>query len=161
MRTDPYFSKTRHFPRGETMSIGPVEFLVVKFPGSHFHGKIAPALQELVDSGTVRVLDLAFITKADDGTMAAFEIDNLDSEVIQAFEAVSGSISGLLSDQDFMVAGEALDPGDSAALLVWEDLWAARFAAALRDADAELIDIQRIPREVVVAAIDYAEAGGD
>ena len=140
------------------MSIGPVEYLVVRFPGSHFHGKIAPALQDLVDSGTVRVLDVAFVTKDAEGAMAAFEMDNLDSEVMQAFASLSGNLSGLLNDQDLMAAADRLEPGDSAALLVWEDLWAARFADALEDADAELLDIQRIPRDLVQAAIEFTES---
>jgi len=140
------------------MSIGPVEYLVVRFPGSHFSGEIAPALQDLVDSGTVRVLDLAFVTKDADGKMAAFEMDNAGSEVMQAFEAIAGNTMGLLNDEDLMAAGDSLEPGDSAALLVWEDLWAARFADALAGANAELLDIQRIPRELVMAAVEFAEA---
>lgn len=140
------------------MSIGPVEYLVVRFPGSHFSGEIAPALQDLVDAGTVRVLDLAFVTKDADGRIAAFELDNAGSEVMQAFEALAGNTMGLLNDEDIMAAGGALEPGDSAALLVWEDLWATRFTEALEGADAELLDIQRIPRELVMAAVEFAES---
>jgi hypothetical protein len=140
------------------MSIGPVEYLVVRFPGSHFSGQIAPALQDLVDAGTVRVLDLAFVTKDADGRIAAFELDNAGSEVMAAFESLAGNTMGLLNDEDIMAAGGSLEPGDSAALLVWEDLWATRFTEALESADAELLDIQRIPRELVMAAVEFAES---
>lgn len=140
------------------MGIGPVEYLVVKFPGNKFTGEIAPALDDLVKSGIVRIIDLAFVTKDADGNVAAVEMENTDSEVFQAFEAIAADHGGLLSDADLMSAGDELEPGSSAALLVWEDVWAARFAETLRNAGAELITIQRIPRDLVEAALEFAEA---
>jgi hypothetical protein len=140
------------------MGIGPVEYLVVKFPGSKFTGEIAPALQALVDSGTVRVLDIAFVTKDTDGSTAAIELENSGSDVFQAFEQITSQTGGLLNEEDLMSAAEGLEPGSSAALLVWEDVWATRFVEALEAADAELVDIQRIPRDIVMAALDFEES---
>lgn len=140
------------------MGIGPVEYLVVKFPGSKFTGEIAPALQALVDSGTVRVLDLAFVTKDADGSTAAVELENSGSDIFQAFEQITGETGGLLNDEDLMTAAESLEPGSSAALLVWEDVWATRFVEALERAGAELVTIERIPRDIVKAALEFAEA---
>ena len=143
------------------MSIGPVEYLVVKFPGSKFTGQIAPALADLIEAGTVRVLDLAFVTKEADGSTAAFEMENLESDVFQAFEKLTDGRGGLLNEEDLQNAAEQLEPGSSAALLVWEDVWATRFVEALEAADAELVSIERIPREIVKAALDFAEANAE
>ena len=140
------------------MSIGPVEYLVVKFPGNKFTGQIAPALADLIEAGLVRVLDLAFVTKDADGSTAAVEMENLESDVFQAFESLADGRGGLLNEADLIGAAEELEPGSSAALLVWEDVWATRFVEALEAADAELISIERIPREIVKAALDYADA---
>jgi hypothetical protein len=130
--------------------------MVVAFPGNRFEGQIAPALQELVESETIRVIDLAFVAKDGDGNVAAFEASDLDPEVQQALERVGAAHTGLFNDEDLMAAGEELDPNSSAALLVWEDLWAARLANAIRDAGGELYDLGRIPHEIVVAAREWA-----
>jgi uncharacterized membrane protein len=140
------------------MGIGPVEYLVVKFPGSRFTGEIAPALDDLVKSGIVRIIDLAFVTKDAAGNVAAVEMENAGSEIFRAFESLAEEHGGLLSDADLMAAGDELEPGSSAALLVWEDVWAARFAQALENAGAELVTIQRIPRDIVKAALEFAAA---
>jgi len=140
------------------MGIGPVEYMVVAFPGNQFKGEIAPALGDLVDNGTIRVLDLAFIMKDAEGNVVGAELEDAGSEVINAFEALTFERGGLISDNDIIEIGEALEPESSAAILVWEDLWAARFADAVRNAGGVLVDIQRIPHEIVQAAIDYAAA---
>jgi uncharacterized membrane protein len=140
------------------MDIGPVEYLVVKFPGSQFTGEIAPALGDLVDAGLVRIIDLAFVTKDTDGSVASVEMENAESEVFQAFENLTAEHGGLLNDDDILTAGEGLEPGSSAALLVWEDVWATRFVQALENAGAELVTIQRIPRDIVKAALEYDAA---
>ncbi len=140
------------------MGIGPVEYMVVAFPGNQFKGEIAPALGDLVDNGTIRVLDLAFIMKDAEGNVVGAELEDAGSEVINAFEALTFERGGLISDNDIIEIGEALEPESSAAILVWEDLWAARFADAVRNAGGVLVDIQRIPNEIVQAAIDYAAA---
>lgn len=137
------------------MGIGPVEYLVVAFPGNQFNGEVAPALRDLIDSNTIRVLDLAFVMKDVDGNVVGAELEDAGSEVMQAFNALSIERGGLLNDDDLVEIGEALDANSSAAILVWEDLWAKRFADAVADSGGVLVDIQRIPRDVVQAAIDF------
>jgi Family of unknown function (DUF6325) len=132
--------------------IGPVEYMIVAFPGNKFTGQIAPALAELVESGTIRIIDLTFVGKDADGNTAALELLELDPEVQEAFEQMGAEVTGLLGEDDIALAAEALDPNSSAALLVWEDLWAGKLTQAIRDADGVLIDIQRVPHEVVQAA---------
>jgi uncharacterized protein DUF6325 len=143
------------------MGIGPVEYMVVAFPGNKFNGKVAPALRELIDSKTIRVIDLAFIIKDPDGNTMGAELEDAGSEVFQAFEGLTAERGGLLNQDDLMDIGDRLEPNSAAAILVWEDLWAARFADAVADSGGVLIDIQRIPREIVQAAIEYSagEAG--
>jgi hypothetical protein len=137
------------------MGIGPVEYLVVAFPGNQFNGEVAPALRDLIDSGTIRVLDLAFVLKDADGNVVGAELEDAGSEVMQAFDALAIERGGLLNDDDLQDIGDALDPNSSAAILVWEDLWAKRFADAVADSGGVLVDIQRIPRDVVQAAVDF------
>jgi hypothetical protein len=141
------------------MGIGPVEYMIVAFPGNRFKGEIIPALAELVDSGTIRVIDLAFVIKDADGSVATLEAGDLDSEVYQAFDALTSETMGLLNENDLFAAAEELEPNSSAALLVWEDLWATKLAESIRNADGVLLDLERVPYEVVQAAVDYANAG--
>ena len=140
------------------MSIGPVEYMIVAFPGNKFKGEIVPALQELVDSGTIRIIDLAFVVKDADGTVGTAELADLDSDVFKAFDALSPETMGLLNQDDLAAAGEELDPNSSAALLVWEDVWATKLRDAIVNAKGELLDLERVPYEVVQAAVDFAEA---
>jgi hypothetical protein len=133
--------------------------MIVAFPGNRFKGEIIPALAELVDSGTIRVIDLAFVIKDADGSVATLEAGDLDSEVYQAFDALTSETMGLLNENDLFAAAEELEPNSSAALLVWEDLWATKLAESIRNADGVLLDLERVPYEVVQAAIDYANAG--
>jgi uncharacterized membrane protein len=136
--------------------IGPVEYMAVAFPGNKFTGEIVPALRELVDSGTVRIIDLAFVTKDADGSIAALEIEELEAEAGVAFKALEAEIGDLVNEEDLMAVGEELEPNSSAALLVWEDVWATRFAKAIRDAGGIVLDLERVPHEVVKAALDFA-----
>ena len=139
------------------MTIGPVEYMIVAFPENRFTGEIVPALAEQVKAGTIRIIDLAFVTKDAEGEMAALELGDMDSEVGKAFgEIFSGGDGMLLNDEDLMAAAEELEPNSSAALLVWEDLWAAKIADAIRNAGGELWDLERVPHEVVQAAVDFA-----
>jgi uncharacterized protein DUF6325 len=135
------------------MSIGPVEYMVVAFPGNQFNGKMAPALADLVEAGTIRVLDLAIVVKDAAGDVAAMEIEGAGSAVMDAFEAMAEDRGGLITAEDLERVGEALDPNSAAALLVWEDLWASRLADEIRASGGVLVDIQRVPRDVVEAAI--------
>ena len=138
--------------------IGPVEYMVVAFPGNKFRGEIAPALQQLVESGTIRIIDLAFVSKDADGEIAALEVSDLDPDVQAGLERMGAEATGLFNEGDLMAAGEELEPNSSAALLVWEDLWAARLVQAIRDADGVLLDLERIPQEIVAAAREWAAA---
>ena len=132
-----------------TTSIGPVEYLLVRFPGNRFSGEIVPALAALVDEGVIHIIDLAFVKKDADGTITTFEYDEL--EELEALANVDGEAEGLLSEADLQEAADALEPNSSAALLVWEDLWAKRFADAMRNADGEVIAAGYVPHEVVEA----------
>jgi hypothetical protein len=141
------------------MSIGPVEYMVIAFPGNQFKGEIAPALRELVDNGTIRIIDLAFVGKDADGNVLGFELEDAGSEVGAAFASIKHERNGLLNEDDVRDVGEALDLNSSAALLVWEDVWATRVRDAIVDAGGQLVTIQRVPYEIVEAAVAYAEEG--
>jgi hypothetical protein len=142
----------------EAAEIGPVEYLIVGFPGNRFKGEIAPALADLVQAGTIRIIDVAFASKDADGEIAAFELSDLDPEVRQGLENLGAQPGGLLNEEDLMGVATSLDPDSSAALLVWENLWAKPVAADIRDAGGELYGHDRIPHEVVMAAREYAKA---
>ena len=132
-------------------SIGPVDVAVIMFEGNRFNGDVAPALADLHDSGTVRVIDVAFVLKDADGTTSIVEVG--DADVADAFERVRGAQFDLLNDQDLDDIAEGLKPSSSALVIVWENSWAARFAAAVRESKGELIALKRIPRENVLRAI--------
>jgi len=134
--------------------MGPIDYLIVEWPDGQPTGEALPHLIDLVDRGLIRILDLAFITKDEDGSVAALEISDLGDE-IAVFE---GASSGLLGDDDIAEAGNALEPGTSAALLVYENRWAAPFAAAARRSGAQLVAGGRIPAQDVLAALDAVEA---
>ena len=140
------------------MGIGPVEYGVIAFPGNKFKGEIAPALEELVKSGTIRILDLAFVLKDKDGNVTGFELEDAGSEVMKAFEALTHDRDGLINDNDLKDIGAALDPNSSAAVLVWEDVWATKFVEAVRNAGGVVVDMQRVPYELVQAAIEFNKA---
>ena len=137
--------------------MGPIDYLIVEWPGRQPTGEAMPHLIDLVDRGLIRVLDLAFIAKGEDGSVAALELADLGDE-IDAFAAFEGASSGLLSDEDVEEAGGALEPGTSAALLVYENSWAAPLAAALRRSGGQLVASGRIPVQDVLAALDAVEA---
>ena len=139
------------------MSIGPVEYMIVAFPGNRLKGEIVPALAELVEAGTIRIIDLAFVMKDADGAVVTAEMADLDSEVFKAFDALSPETMGLLNQDDLAAAGEELEPNSSAALLVWEDVWATKLRDAILNAGGELLDLERVPYEVVNAAVEFAE----
>jgi hypothetical protein len=137
--------------------MGPVDYLLVEWPGKQPEGEIAPYLVDLVDRGLIRILDLVFLAKDEGGTVAALEIADVGGEVpdLAIFE---GASSGLLSDDDVGEAGAALAPGTSAALLVYENAWAGPFAAAVRRSGGELVASGRIPVEDLLAALDAVES---
>jgi hypothetical protein len=140
------------------MNIGPVEYLIVAFPGNRFKGEIVPALAELVEAGTIRIIDLAFVLKDADGAVVAMELGDLDSDVFKAFDELSPEGLGLLNEEDLAAAGEELEPNSSAALLVWEDVWATKLRDAILNAGGEVLDLERVPYDVVQAAVEFAQA---
>jgi hypothetical protein len=142
---------------GELNEMGPIDYLLVEWRGQQPTGEAVPHLIDLVDRGLIRILDLAFIAKAEDGSVAALEIADLGDAVAE-YAAFEGASSGLLSDDDVSEAGAALEPGTAAALLVYENTWAAPFASAVRRSGGQLVASGRIPVQAVLAALDAAEA---
>jgi hypothetical protein len=140
------------------MAYGPIEFLVVKFPGNQFTGELAPALRELVDTGLIRVIDLLFVSKDVDGSVVVLELDELGEAVVTALDPLVAAVSGFLSTDDASRFAETLEPNCSAGLLVFENVWAFRFAEAIRNAKGEVVVNERIPRAVVEEVFAAAEA---
>ena len=110
------------------MAIGPVEYAVIAFPGNRFNGDVVPALSELVENGTVHIIDLVFIHKDQDGTLTIGELEELDAELGAVFAELEGEIDDLLNEEDLQGISTLLPPNSSAAVIVWENLWAERFA---------------------------------
>jgi hypothetical protein len=133
------------------MTTGPVEYIIVGFPGNQFNGKIAPELIALVESGTIRILDLIFIGKDADGAVTSLEIDQLDVSI--GFAGLDADVGGLISPVDIEFAARSLEPNSSAALLIWEDVWAAPFADAVRQSGGVLLEGARIPAELITPAL--------
>ncbi len=137
------------------MSLGPIEILIVSFPGNEFNGEVAPALADLVQSGTIRVIDLVFVTKDAAGDIAAFELSDVDESTSSAFRPHVEEPSGMLAEEDIADLAVELAPNSSAAILMFEHLWAIRFRDAVVDSGGELVASIRIPKE----AIDEVLAG--
>jgi uncharacterized membrane protein len=133
------------------MVLDPVEYVIIEFPGNRFTGEIAPALADLVDEGVVRILDLVFVQKDADGSITFFEYDEL--EELEAFGDIEGEADGLMSDEDIVELAADLAPDSSALFIVWEDKWAAPLGRAIRNAGGRLLAGERIPHEVVSAAL--------
>jgi hypothetical protein len=141
----------------DDIEMGPIDYVLVEWPGKQPEGEIAPHLVDLVDRGLIRILDLAFLAKGEDGTIAAVEIADLGGEVTE-LAVFEGASSGLLDSEDLDLAGEALEPGTSAALLVYENTWAGPFAAAVRRSGGQLVAGGRIPVTDLLDALDAVEA---
>jgi hypothetical protein len=141
----------------DDIEMGPIDYVLVEWPGKQPEGEIAPYLVDLVDRGLIRILDLAFLAKAEDGSITALELADIGGEVTE-LAVFEGASSGLLDDEDHAEAGAALEPGTSAALLVYENTWAAPFATAVRRSGGQLVAGGRIPIEDVLAALDAVEA---
>jgi len=137
--------------------LGPIDYILVEWPGRQPNGEVAPHLIDLVDRGLIRILDLTFIAKDEDGTVRGLELAEVGGEVAE-LSVFEGASSGLLSDEDIDEAGGALEPGTAAALLVFENSWAAPFASAVRRSGGQLVASGRIPVQAVLAALDAAEA---
>jgi hypothetical protein len=139
-------------------TMGPIDYLVVEFPGSRMTGEGLPLLVDLVDRGIIRILDLVFLRKELDGSVTGVALADLDADGELDLAVFEGASSGLLSSDEIEDAGTVLEPGSSAGLLVYENLWAAPFAAALRRGGGQMVASGRIPVQAALAALDAAEA---
>jgi Family of unknown function (DUF6325) len=138
--------------------LGPVDYIVVEFPAgaSNFTGEMAKELLALVDSGTIRVIDVLILTKSEDGTVEAKELS--DIEELGPLEAVEAQLAELLAAEDVENLAAAMDPGSTAGVLIWENLWATPFASAARRSGGQLIANGRIPIQAIIASIEADEA---
>jgi hypothetical protein len=150
-----------HRMTAEIDELGPVDWIVVEFPGSKFTGEIAPALSDLVERGLVRVLDLLLLKKDDDGAVEAFEMADLDDSEIGELRGYEAELAMLLSEADVEAVAAAVEPGSTAALLVWENTWAAPFASAVRRAGGQLVASGRIPVQALLAVVEADENQAD
>jgi uncharacterized membrane protein len=137
---------------------GPIDYLVIEFPGNKMTGEGLPLLLDLVERGIIRILDLVFITKDGAGNVAGVDISNLDATGEFDLTVFAGASSGLLEDDDIREAGSVLEPNSSAGILVYENLWAAPLAAALRRGGAQLVASGRIPVQAILASLDAQDA---
>lgn len=145
--------------KAQTMTYGPVEMLVVKFPGNEFTGEIAPALAELIETGMIRVIDLLFVIKDKSGTIAVYEQDGWGDAVAAVFEPLVQPEDELFSRADAESAAILLEPNSSAAMLLFENTWAARFATAMANANGEVLVNVRVPREVIEQVVAESAFG--
>jgi len=140
--------------------MGPVDYLVVEFPGSRLTGEGLPLLVDLVDRRIIRIIDLLFVKKLADGSVVDLNIKDLADSGGPGLAVFSGASSGLVGGDDLVELGNVLEPGSSAAVIVYENLWAAPLARALRRAGAQLVAADRIPVQALLAALDAVERDG-
>lgn len=131
------------------MSLGPVEMLAVKFPGNQFKGEIIPALTELVENNTIRIIDILFIKKDAEGNLTVLEINELDDDTYEAFDPVVAEIEGLLAANDALILAQSIENNSSAALMLFENVWATRFRDAVLNANGKVMLSERVPHHVV------------
>ena len=138
--------------------LGPVDYLVVEFPAgaSNFTGEMATELVALVDSGTIRVIDILILTKNDDGSVDAMELSDIDE--LGPLQQIEAELAELLAADDVVHLAAAMEPGSTAGVLIWENLWAAPFASAARRSGGQLIANGRIPIQAIIASIEADEA---
>jgi hypothetical protein len=143
----------------ELDEMGPIDYLLIEWPDPRPNGEIAGIVVDLVDRGLIRVLDLAFVARGEDGAVRALEISDIGEEV-EELRVFEGASSGLVSDDDIAEAGSTLEPGAVGALLVFENAWAAPFARAVRRSGGQLVANGRIPVQAILAALDAVEGAG-
>jgi Family of unknown function (DUF6325) len=136
---------------------GPIDFVLIEFPPDNPDGAAAQALADLVEAGTIRLLDLLVVHRGTDDTVSVIDVDGQGDT---AFLQFSGARSGLIGDDDVAQASDAMSPGSTAALIVFENMWAAPFVAAVRSHGGEVVASQRIPAQDVIAALDAIESAG-
>src|SRR6059058_2891925 len=142
----------------EIDELGPVDYVVVEFPAGagNFTGEMAKELLALVDSGTIRVIDVLILTKNEDGSVEPMEFSDVGE--LGALEAVEAQLAELLAEEDVVHLASAMEPGSTAGVLIWENLWAAPFASAARRSGGQLIANGRIPIQAIIASIEADEA---
>jgi hypothetical protein len=139
----------------ETM--GPIDYLIVEFPGNRMTGEGIPLLLDLVEKGTIRIIDLAYFRKDLDGTITTVKIEDLDDEGARQFEVFEGASTGLLENDDLAEAAQAVEPGNSAGIIVYENRWAAPLATAWRKGGAQVVAYGRIPVPAMLAALGVSD----
>jgi hypothetical protein len=144
----------------ELNELGPIDYLVISFPGSHLTGEGLPLLVDLVERGIIRILDLTFLQKGADGAVAGIELADLTGDGKLDLAVFEGASSGLIGESDHAEVGALLDPGDSAAILLYENRWAAPLASALRRADAHMLASGRVPLQDLLDVLDAIEEPG-
>jgi len=142
----------------DTNELGPISYLIVEFPGNKMTGDGLDVLVDLVDRGLVRILDLLFVTRDDDGSMRAMELQDIDSDGELDIAVFEGASSGLLDDSDLADAASVIEPGSSAGILIFENRWAAPFTQALRRGGAQLVAAGYIPQDALEASLDATES---
>ena len=140
------------------MTIGPVEYIELAFPGNQFKGEILPALQDLVNQDLINIIDLVIVKKDADGSITFVELAELDESEAEMLEPLHAEVSDLLNADDIMLLAEELPNNYTAALLVWENVWATRFLEAVQSAGGILVANARVPHDVVLAAIEAANS---
>lgn len=137
-----------------TQALGPVEYLIFYFEGNQFRGEILPALTDLLDQGLIRIIDLAVVSKDDEGVVTILEAGELQAEVAEALVKLEGELTGMLSEADLLMVADELDNNTTAAAMLFEHVWATEFAQAIRNANGQLLANVRIPNDVVEAVRD-------
>jgi hypothetical protein len=139
--------------------LGPIDIVVIAYPaGAPMTGDAAPLLVDLVERGIIRVLDVMFVIKNEDGTFSGFDATNLDDRGVGDFTVFEGASSGLLGDEDVATAADAIEPGSAAVMILYENRWAGPFVAAVRRNGGVPIAFERIPAQDLIDALDAAEA---
>jgi hypothetical protein len=138
--------------------MGPIDYMVIEWQREQPTGTVVPKIVDLVDRGIIRIIDVAFVGKDSGGAIYAMELSDFDGD--GSFAAFEGASTGIIGDDDLENAGSALEPGTSAAVLIWENRWAAPVAVALRESGAQLVASGRIPVQGIIAALDATELDG-
>jgi Family of unknown function (DUF6325) len=139
--------------------LGPIDIVVIAYPAdAPMTGEAVPIMLDLVERGIIRVLDVLFVMQNEDGTFSGFEATDLNAKGVGDLKEFEGASSGLLGDDDVATASEALEPGSAAVMIVYENRWAAPFAAAVRRNGGVVVDNQRIPAQDVMDALDAVES---
>jgi hypothetical protein len=141
----------------DEQALGPISYLIVEFPGSKMTGEGLPILVDLVDRGLIRILDLTFVMRDESGAIARVELTDLDADGEIDIAVFDGASSGMLDDSDLADAADAISPGSSAAILIFENRWATGFVQALRNSDAQLVAAGYIPQDALIASLDATD----